>query len=649
MYFCRMKFLKNYDTMRNFILIALIAFLPIIAISQQHPDKENVKHTDFVFSKYRTVDIGEADDSWRFNLNTVEKVREGNESYKSGIKEIKKKVSKRFPRKQNVSPKQKDITFNADTPVVLRNFIGNGFDFGVPNDNTVAISNDGILLSSINSNIYMYDINQDSVLKHISLSAFADTLDTISGHQYDPKVLYDPGEDRFISVHLAGASSDTLTNIIVGFSQSSDPTAKWNMYKIPGDPFATDTNWTDFPAISVTNDELFITGNLINYGGSWQTAFEESIIWQVDKMKGYNGGDLSTKLWHDITYQGTNIRNIHPVKGGNSITGPNLYFMSNRNFAVQNDTFFLMEVTGNMTDPSTNIDVEAVTADFSYGAPPHAKQPYNGELATNDARVLGAFYQDGKIQFAGNTVDTVNGHATIYHGIIHDVATQPYIHGNVLNDTLDYGYPNLSYTGKAPGSDHAMISFNHSNENTFAGSSAMFFEGNDNYSKRITLKEGEALINMLSGVDRWGDYTGSQPKYDHPGRVWVTTSFGVKKKIGVFNRYIQGTWISELSSQPDDSTSFVDEHKTISGMKAYPNPVSQNDMVMVEFETQEMNWTRMSVYDMQGRKIKSLMEAYLEPGKHEVSFSTGKLNKGVYLFVVQTKNQEIVSQKIVVN
>ncbi|MFW6019121.1 MAG: T9SS type A sorting domain-containing protein [Bacteroidales bacterium] len=636
--------------MRNLTLLAIIiALLPTTAISQQHPDKENVKNTGFVFSKYRTVDISQAEDNWRFSLNTEEKVREGNKSYKSGLKKIKSQVARRFPRKQNASEKQKDITFNADTPVVLRNFVGNDFDYGVPNDNTVAISNDGILLSSINSNIYMYDVEKDSLLKHISLNAFSDTLDTISGHQYDPKVLYDPGEDRFISVHLAGASSDTLTNIIVGFSQSNDPTGKWNMYKIPGNPIDTDTNWTDFPAIAVTGGELFITGNLLHYGGSWQTSFDESIIWQIDKIKGYSGDNLSAKLWHDITYQGDTIRNIHPVRGGNSLTGPNLYFLSNKNFAVQNDTFFLMEVTGNMADSSTQLTVDAIAADFTYGAPPNAKQPYNGELATNDARVLGAFYQDDKIQFAGNTVDTVNGHATIYHGIIHDLSTQPNIHGNVLNDTLDYGYPNLSYTGITPGSDHAMISFNHSNENTFAGSSAMFFEGNDNYSKRITLKEGEALINMLSGADRWGDYTGSQPKYDHPGRVWVTTSFGFKKKIGVFNRYIQGTWVSELSSQPDDSTSFVQEHSTIQAMKAYPNPVDQNDFVMIEFETRQMKWTEMSVFDMQGRRVKSLMEAYLEPGKHEVSFSTDKLKKGIYLFVIQTQDNEIVSKKIVVN
>lgn len=633
--------------MKNLVLILCALSLPLIIQAQSY-SKNNVQKTQFVFSKYRTVDVRNAEEGWNFNLNTVNKIREGNEAYKEGLKEIKKEVSKRFPRKAAVRQKQGNMIFDADTPVVLRNFIGNGFDFGVPNDNTMAISNDGILISAINSNIYMYDVDADSLLKDMSLKAFADTLDTISGHQYDPKVLYDPSADRFITVHLAGASSDTLTNIIVGFSQTNDPTGLWNMYKIPGDPMPNDTNWTDFPAIAVTDNELFITGNLLHYGGSWQTSFDESIVWQIDKSAGYNGSSLVTNLWSNITYDGKPIRNLNPVPGGNQTFGPNMYLMSNRNFAVQNDTFFLLEITGSLQDPNASVNVQALQADFTYGAPPAAIQPFNGELQTNDARVLGAFYQDDMIQFVGNTVDTINGHATIYHGIITDVSSNPFLHGNTFNDTLDYGYPNISYTGTASGSENAMISFNHSSLDEFPGSSAMFYEGNDHYSQRITLKEGTAIINVLSGADRWGDYTGSQPVYNHPGRVWVTTSYGFRKTIGVIKRYVQGTWVSELSSQVDDSTSSIRNVRSLSAMRAYPNPVRQNDLVFIEFQNNKMQWTSMEIYDMQGRKVKSFLEAYLEPGKHEISFSTRYLERGMYIFVIKSDHQEVMTKKIIV-
>lgn len=634
--------------MKKLLLLIFLFFVISSMMFAQSALKINSKTKNFVFSKYRTVDIREADDGWRFNLHTYKSVREGNKQYHKGIHELKKNVSARFPRQKMDVETNKNVVFDADTPVVLKNFAGNGFDYGIPNDNTVAINNDGLLISAINSNIYMYDVNADSLLKDISLNAFADTLDTISGHQYDPKVMYDPSADRFIVVHLAGASSDTLTNIIVGFSQSSDPTGLWNMYKIPGDPLQHDTNWTDFPAIAVTDDELFITGNLLHYGGSWQTSFDESVIWQIDKQKGYNGDNLDSRLWYDILYDNKPLRNLHPVPGGSAPAGPNMYLMSNRNFAVQNDTFFLLEVTGNMQNTAAQLNIMALTADFTYGAPPNALQPFNIELQTNDARVLGAFYQNDQIQFVGNTVDTLNGQASIYHGIISAVSTNPSIHGNIFHDSLDYGYPNISYTGVNTASEHAMISFNHSSADVFAGSSAMFYEGNDHYSPRITLKQGTALINLLSGADRWGDYTGSQPVYNHPGRVWVSSSYGYRKEIGMSTRYVQATWISELSSQPDDSTTNVHRVNNVDDLTVYPNPVAADHMVFVEFETDEMMYTHMGIFDMQGRKVKDLLSAYLEPGHHDISFNTQNLPKGMYLFVIRSGNNEVLSKKLLV-
>lgn len=632
---------------KNLILICAIA-LPFFILAQNNTSSSNVKRKDFVFDKYRTVDIRHAEDGWNFNLNTVEKPREGNEKYGEGLADLKRKIKERYPRTESSGKKKTGIRFNADTPVVLRNFKGNGFNYGIPNDNSTAISNNGILVSVINSNVYMYDVDADSLLKHVSLSAFADTLDTISSHQYDPRVLYDPSEDRFVTVHLAGASSDTLTNIIVGFSQTSDPTGLWNMYKIPGNPVSNDTNLTDFPAVALTDKELIITANLLHYGGSWQNSFDESVIWQVDKNSGYKGNALQSRLWHNINYDNNSIRNLHPVQGGDRLFGPNFYMMSNRNFATQNDTFFLLEVTNTLNDPAASLNVQALTADFNYGAPPNALQPAGEELQTNDARVLGAFFQHDMIQFTGNTINLMNGHATIYHGIVSNVSSTPSIHGNILSDTLDYGYPNISYTGKSLGSRHAMLSFNHTSSSTNPGSSAMFYEGNDNYSQRITLKSGTSTMDLLKDADRWGDYTGSQPRYNHPGRAWVTTSYGHTKKIGMFYRKIQGTWISELSSQPDDSTSAVKETQRPIKANAYPNPVPEDEIVFVEVETSSLKWTKMEVFDLQGRKLKTLMDGYLEPGKHQVSFTTHQLGSGVYLFIIRSKGDRVLTKKIVV-
>ncbi len=69
------------------------------------------------------------------------------------------------------------------------------YSFGVPSDNAMAISNDGFIVSAINTNVQFYDTNKDTLIKKMSLRQFAWGLDGVNSHQYDPKAIYDPVND----------------------------------------------------------------------------------------------------------------------------------------------------------------------------------------------------------------------------------------------------------------------------------------------------------------------------------------------------------------------------------------------------------------------------------------------------------------------
>ncbi|MEM7040751.1 MAG: hypothetical protein AAF570_27565, partial [Bacteroidota bacterium] len=166
----------------------------------------------------------------------------------------------------------------AAAPIIGRNFEGNLAGNSVPNDNSMAISNGGKIMSCINTNILGYDLNEDTIQFNESLAAWAFPL-LISGSKFDPKVVYDPVEDRFILVVLNG-STPLVSRIIIGFSQTNDPEGDWNLYSVSGDP-VQDSTWSDYPAISITEGELFITVNQIIPGEPWQTGFAQSIIWQI--------------------------------------------------------------------------------------------------------------------------------------------------------------------------------------------------------------------------------------------------------------------------------------------------------------------------------------------------------------------------------
>lgn len=581
-----------------------------------------------------TVRVAEIHDDWLFSLRQTDGISEGNPDYRYYLQELKALSAQRFPRRQSSGKGENGMLetnqTKAATPEVLRNFQGNAYSGSAPNDNTLAISNGGQLISAINTNIYFYDLTLDSLMKAVTLNNFSSTLTGISAHQYDPKLLYDPEQDKFILVYLAGSSSDATkkTNIIVAFSKTSDMLGDWNLYTLPGNPL-NDTSWTDYPALALTRDELFITGNLLNYGTSWQTSFRQTVVWQVNKFNGYAGDSLETRLWKDIVFDGVNIRNINPIQGGETLDGPNIYMLSNRNFTLYSDSVFLMEITGNLKKQDAELKVTCLKADPGYGAPPDAKQPKsNDKLATNDARVLGGFLRNNTIQFVANTIDTTTGGAVIYHGIIRNVSSRPELKGKLLTEPgMEFGYPNISYSGNTRFSQQAIIGCNHTGDTIYPGVSVFATDGSGGYSDRVVVKQGTELINIFSGTyERWGDYTGNQRRYNEPGKVWVSGMFGIK--VGLVKRL--STQIAEVQTGIPEQPMVI--KSTAMEATLYPNPLT--DLFAMDFTLDQAQHITIEIRSLTGQLLHRFVDEEMAPGRKSLTFSTAHLAQGTHLLMI---------------
>jgi hypothetical protein len=622
--------------------LTIIIFSAIIAFGSS----KSIAQTTFeskrmVAKKIFSQKISDIDDGFMISLQNIESPFEGNKSYRYYLQELKKEIEKKYGGRKPVINARRMASEGVDTPAVELSLEGNKYNYSVPNDNTLAVSNSGIIVSAINTNLIFYDTKTDSLLKTVKLNKFSDTLTAVSRHQYDPKVIYDYEKDRFIVVNLAGASSNNTTHVIVAFQQDADVMGEWSFYAIDGNPL-NDTSWTDFPAIALTGDELFITGNLLRYGGSWQTSFKQSVIWQVDKNQGFSGDTaIDVGVYSGIKHNGVTIRNIHPVMGGSKFFGPQMYFMSNRNFAVQSDTFYLIKTDNRLAGPQ-NLTVRMIKSDKMYGAPPNPRMPGNKRLATNDARVLGAVLENGVLQFVGNTVDTLTGFATVYHGLIYDPDTATVAKLTLLkSDSLQFGYPNISYCGTTTESMHSIITFDYTSDSIFPGFAAVFFEKENKYSDIKILKEGETYMNVLMGsLQRWGDYSGSQPDYGSPGKVWVCGTYG--KRNGY--QRIYGTWINRLSSTVADPP----VPQPVTGVaKVYPNP-STGDDVYFEFALKEDAGVTVEVVDMKGTVITLMKNYKAAKGKNVIHFYTTPLRVGNYVLRITTTTGEVMTRKFIV-
>lgn len=583
-----------------------------------------------------SVNVENIHEDWAPALQNLEMPKPGTHSTRAELLQIKELNEKRFPRKKYISLNNRS---NINPPGVMRNFIGNPYNNRVPNDNDLAISNAGQLISVINSTIYIYDVNTDSVLRTFTLDAFAQPLG-LAHSKYDPKVVYDPLADKFVMVFLNGFL-DSTSRIIVAFSQTNNAAGNWNLYSLPGNPLNNAT-WSDYPVIGISTHELFIGINTFTNGSSNNSGFTESCFWQVKLSDGYNGNTLTTAYYNNLKPAPTQydaLFNICPVMGGSTSYGPDMYLLSNRNLMAESDTFYVIHVSDTL--PSAIITMDTVVASVKYFMPPTARQPNGHTFDTNDSRILAAFIENDTIQFVQSCLDTASGNAAVYHGFISNLTGIKQIHAHILSDTLDLGYPNISYTGNGPGDNRAIINVNHSSATVNSGWSAYNYDGNGNYSARKQVKAGNTYVNILSGIyERWGDYTGSQRKYNENGVVWAVGSYG--NLAGATNRR-NATWIAELTL---DGSSLSVKNEIKSG-NLHVFPIPSTEIIHTQFTLEKSKYLQFNIYDLNGKMVKQLLREYVKDGENQFSFSISSLSTGMYIFKIESENELIFQQKII--
>lgn len=548
--------------------------------------------------------------------------------------EIKAELDAR--RKPSAAAKSK-VTHRTDIdPNILAGFNGKPLGAaGIPNDNTLAVSNAGIVISAINTSVNILDADGKS-LKFRTLSGIVAGQLGILDRFYDPKVLYDPINDRFILVFLEGSESSD-TRIVVGFTQTNDPTGLWNFYALNGNP-SGGAKWSDYPIIAHNKEDLYITVNILRDNESWQEGFVQSVIWQVNKASGYKGVTLTQNLFSDINYGDKPVWSICPVQPAIDMDQSNMYFLSVRPDAVANDTVFLHEITNTAVSGQATHTLKVLQTTEKYGVPPSALQPIAGyKLQTNDTRVLSAAFHLGEIQYVQSTLVASPLTSGIYHGTITNVGSNPVVRGRIIStDNMDYAYPSIAFAGQTENENSMIMTFSHVSESDYPGTSAIFYtfkDGvNDFYSEVIQVKAGDSVINTFleDSIERWGDYTDVQTQYNDLGAVWLCGSYG-----DLSGR--NNVWIAKVRSN--------NVLLSIEEMFVYPNPSNEFIKISSIFEHNEL--VKISLIDQLGRTVKSSDKQLVKPGSFEFLLDVSSVAAGNYILTIEADSgQKRLSQKV---
>lgn len=436
---------------------------------------------------------------------------------------------------------------NATLDAVLNiNFEGNRGNGSVPPDNTIAVSPNGFIITSINSNL-VFTSSEGKNLKEISLGDFFSDL-RLSGGYFDPKVLFDHEEKKFILVALSGSTAAT-SHVVIGFSETENPLGKWNLYAIKGDVNG-DNVWFDYPNIGVNNEDLFITGNMFTDA----PGFKYSTVLQIDKDNGYNGSPINFKHYTNMKEKlsGQTLFNLTPCpKGWDYNLNENMYFLTNDNRGGQ--VMLLCEITKKLEDnPTLNIgDVVQVPR---YNVAPNAPQKNSSDkLKTGDCRVMYGMEINGIIHYVLNS--GANNLAGLTYGR-YNLNTNQIKTSFYSEPGMYLGYPSIAAFGKTEDESKVLINYLRSNDTTFAEMAAVVCDGIDNdfvWSNPTLIKTGLSFVSALDGeFERWGDYSALFRRFwNGKTEVWAS---------GCIGRAFFGSWTAQLMDQEESGArqSFYD-------------------------------------------------------------------------------------------
>jgi hypothetical protein len=180
----------------------------------------------------------------------------------------------------------------ADAGAALIGFPGLGDNnTSIPPDNDGAVGPANLVVA-LNSQIEI-QTRTGTPISTVSTLNFWSSLGV--GSITDPRVIYDPYGQRWVII-TAGDPETSASAVLIGVSHNSDPTAGWDLYRVPVD--ATGLRWGDFPTLGFNKNWIVVGINMFTIQG---TFFDSANLYVFDKANLYAGGSGLFTLLQDDT------------------------------------------------------------------------------------------------------------------------------------------------------------------------------------------------------------------------------------------------------------------------------------------------------------------------------------------------------------
>ncbi len=325
-----------------------------------------------------------------------------------------------FPSSQHQSPALPPFEQYADAPVLSTSFetfefddnaTENGGSLFIPPDPHGAAGPDRVIAVV---NCMMEARTKVGVLLYRdALDGFFAPLSPTTA-TFDPKVLYDQYEGRFLVVTLeqvegaANPDAGNISRILLAVSKTSSPatatSADWYYHAIDAKTLISGSEyWADYPGFAVDEEAVYITNNMFRF---ITNTFSGVRLWIVGKTSFYSGGAAGVAIYDPYasagsatTTQPAHVFGVGGVPGGAGLIGT---FLVSYSGLSSGGSEFVQVVRvdsplGAPTFTQEYVSVGDIDATATATLPDASQLGTTTPVEVNDRRALNAVWRSGAL------------------------------------------------------------------------------------------------------------------------------------------------------------------------------------------------------------------------------------------------------------